>query len=124
MRCIGVFAIALVIFPLTAAIAGGRSAESNGRVGGSLDSSSGVTTLGGAEASVTSSVGTPDSQTSQGEPSGGDAAGTYGQLGVSHTTPLTNSLDLQFNSSVDLEDQKSGDGPGSLNGRVGLGWKY
>jgi hypothetical protein len=117
-----ILAITLSGITLGVAHAQGKSADSSGHGGGSLS-----TQAGAAPQADTGSASTASNSVapSQADPNvGNDAFGGYGQLGASQTTPIGESMFLQLYGGVDLDQQKSTDPAGALNGRVGLGWKY
>ncbi len=117
-----ILAITLSGITLGVAHAQGKSADSNGRDGGSLSTRAGAA----PQAEIGSaSTGPISVAPSQADPSvGNDFFGGYGQLGASHTTAIGDSMFLQFNGGMDLDQQSSANPAGALDGRVGLGWKY
>lgn len=118
-----IFTMALSAAPLSAAHAQGKSADSSGRGSGTSSAQIGSVPQVGVGSAVTGSVSASDSGAASVGP-GNDAIGAYGQLGASHITPLGDSMFLQLDGGVDLDQQKNSDPASALNGRVGLGWKY
>lgn len=50
--------------------------------------------------------------------------GSEGQLGATHSIPLDGTWSLEMGAGFDLEQQSTPNPVGSLNGRLGLGFKY
>ena len=116
--------LAIILSGITFGVAHaqGKSAESSGRGGGSLSTQAGAAPQADTSSASTGPISVAPSQP---DPSvGNDAFGGYGQLGTSHTTAIGDSMFLQFNGGVDLDQQSSANPAGALDGRVGLGWKY
>ena len=125
-KVISALALAAVFATVTLnlAVAAGKSAESPGRGAGAGS----VQTVGSAQAGSGSATIAPDLTVS---PASGqstnvapDTIGTYGDLGVSHATPIGSSTYLQMDGGVNLNHETIGDMAAGLNGRVGLGLKF
>ena len=112
-------AIALSVIATGAADAQGKSGQGNGRAVGSPHSSG----FGPSSASANSGSAL-DGQVDESGDLGFGTAGTHGQLGTSHSTPIGDSMFLQLYGGVDFDQQTSTDPAGDLNSRVGLGWKF
>ena len=124
-QVISALAIAAVFATVTLslAVAAGKSAESPGRGAGAGSAQ----TVGSAQAGSGSATIAPDTAS----PASGqstnvapDTIGTYGDLGVSHATPIGSSTYLQMDGGVNLNHETNGDMAAGLNGRVGLGLKF
>ena len=109
---------------LSAALAAGKPVDNPGRGTGSGS----VQTSGSTQAGSGSATTAPDTASS---PASGQSTnmapntiGTYGDLGVSHSTAIGNSMYLQMDGGVNLNQETSSDSAGGLNGRVGLGLKF
>jgi hypothetical protein len=125
MKQIYITSVCAPIFLLVsvgAAHAQGKSSDSNGHGGGTVSVQAGGDAQGGiGSASINTAS---DLKNGESIGAGIDPIGAYGQLGASHTTDIGNSMFLQLNGGVDLDQQTSAAPAGALNGRVGLGWKY
>ena len=129
-QVISALAIAAVFATVTLslAVAAGKSAESPGRGAGAGSAHAGsAQTVGSAQAGSGSATIAPDTAS----PASGqstnvapDTIGTYGDLGVSHATPIGSSTYLQMDGGVNLNHETNGDMAAGLNGRVGLGLKF
>ena len=107
---------------LSLALAAGKSADSPGRGAGSAQ------TPGSTKAGSSSATTAPDTTSS---PASGqstnvapDTIGTYVDLGVSHATPIGNTMYLQMDGGVNLNQETNAETAGGVNGRVGLGLKF
>jgi hypothetical protein len=113
------FVIAVSLITTGIAHAQGKSGQGKGRAVGNPHSS------GPASRSASANSSSPsDGRTDEGSDLGFGSASTHGQLGTGYSTPMGDSMFLQFYGGVDLDRQTSTDPAGDVNGRVGLGWKF
>ena len=109
---------------LSLALAAGKSADSPGRGAGAGSAQMSASAQAGSGSAIIAPSMTTSPASGQSTNVAPDTIGTYVDLGVSHATPIGNTMYLQMDGGVNLNEETNAETAGGVNGRVGLGLKF